>query len=158
MTKESRQSSAADDLLAPVLERLREESRVDVRVAREDFSRQIEELQRRQRTAFAIAFAVFALACAGLILTAWLSLAALFDKAEDRGKRQEEALLRLERLEEEARAHLEAMDGLERRLKVEILDRSGREEPAPASAGAQQEAPAPPPSEPPAAPPPAGKK
>lgn len=139
-------SPAVESVLDPVIERLERRIEIELRLAREDFERQLRELRRRQQGLFVLAFAAFAVGGLLLVGSTYWAVSSLRERAQASLNESSGAGRRLDRLEEDVRGRLETLESLERRLRIGILESA----PAPVAP-----APAPPrvlPVSPPAAP------
>ena len=114
--------NGVDSVLGPVIDRLRKEAEADLRIAKEDFARELADMRRKQQAAFFTSFAIFAVICAVLLGGTWLSLDRLSTAAAERAKGEQTRTERLDRLEEETRARLESLVTLERRMRVQLLE------------------------------------
>lgn len=112
-----------DTVLGQVLERLREEARVELRLLREQHTSDIAEMRHRYQLSFGIALGVFIVICAVLLGSTFWSLRSVLAQAETQAAAQVEAARRLDLLEERARGQLETLEMLERRLRAELLGR-----------------------------------
>lgn len=126
-----------DSVLGPVIDRLRKEAEADLRIAKEDFARELAEIRRKQQAAFFTSFAIFAGICVLLLGGTWMSLDRMGAAAAERARIEDRRTERLGALEEETRARLESLVGLERRLRVELLEK-GASAPAAAQTPAQE--------------------
>lgn len=121
--------SGVDSVLGPVIDRLRKEAEADLRIAKEDFSRELAEIRRKQQAGFFTAFGIFVVICAALVSGTWLSLDRMTRSARERESGEASRAERLGTLEEETRARLDSLVTLERRMRVELLGRNEKTPP-----------------------------
>lgn len=137
--------SGVDNVLGPVIDRLRKEAEADLRIAKEDFARELAEIRRKQQAAFFTSFTIFAVVCLVLLGGTWLTLDRMSTAASERAQGEQTRTERLGTLEEETRARLDSLITLERRLRVELLEQGEKKSsdspaaPESAPAGEQSE-------------------
>lgn len=115
--------SGIENVLGPVIDRLRKEAEADLRIAKEDFSRELAEIRRKQQAAFFTTFALFLVICGILVGGTWMSLERMAEDAQARESGEAARVERLGTLEEETRARLDSLISLERRMRVDLLEK-----------------------------------
>lgn len=120
--KSASKTPGVDGVLDPVIERLERQIEVELRLAREDFERQMHELHRRQQGLFLLAFAAFAICAIVLAASTYWAVSSLSERAQASLEESSGAGRRLDRLEEDVRGRLETLETLERRLRIGILE------------------------------------